>query len=49
MKFYSSQLEITTGNATKNNQGETKLIFWSTGKAAKKRRSVGRQNKNNII
>ena len=29
--------------------GETKLNFWSTGKTAKKNRSVGRQNKNNII
>ena len=29
--------------------GETKLIFWSTNKTAKKIGSVGRQNKNNII
>ena len=28
--------------------GETKLMFWSTGKTAKTG-SVGRQNKNNII
>ena len=29
--------------------GETKLIFWCTGKTAKKIGSLGRQNKNNII
>ena len=29
--------------------GETKLIFWSTGKTAKKVGWVGRQNKNNIF
>ena len=29
--------------------GETKLIFWSTGKAAKKVGSVGRQYKNSIF
>ena len=29
-----------------NMLGETKLIFWSTGKTAKKIGSVGRQNKN---
>ena len=33
-----------------NKLGETKLIFWSTGKTAKKKIVlVGRQNKNNII
>ena len=33
-----------------NTLGETKLIFWSTGKTVKKYGwSVGRQNKNNII
>ena len=34
-----------------NKLGETKLIFWSTGKTAKKKKIVlvGRQNKNNII
>ena len=29
--------------------GETKLIFWSRGKTAKKIESAGRQNKNNSI
>ena len=28
---------------------EIKLVFWSAGKRAKKIRSFGRQNKNNII
>ena len=29
--------------------GETKLIFWSTGKTANKIGLVGRKNKNSII
>ena len=33
----------------KKGLSETKLIFCSTGKAAKKSGLVGRQNKNNII
>ena len=29
--------------------GETKLIFWSTGKTANKIGSIGWQNENNLI
>ena len=33
----------------KRSLGETKIIFWSTGKTAKMSGSVGQQNKNDTI